>query len=48
MTQDGGEDAIRVFGIDQNAGDLLAVPQPEMRPGLAAVGGFEQTGPGPT
>src|SRR5258708_3195211 len=34
------EDAIRIFGIDEDGGDLLRVAQAEMLPGLAAVAGF--------
>src|SRR5260370_37397902 len=34
------EDAIRIFGIDEDGGDLLRVAQAEMLPRLAGVGGF--------
>src|SRR5439155_67365 len=34
------ENAVGIFRVDENRGDLLGVPQTEMRPGFSRVGGF--------
>ncbi len=40
MAEDGDEDAIGILRVDDDIGDLLAVAQTEMFPGVASVGGF--------
>ena len=40
MTEHGREDAIGIVRVDEQRGDLLAVAQSEMAPGLTGVGGF--------
>ena len=40
MPEHGHENSIGIARVHQNRGDLLAVAQTEMPPGLAAVGGF--------
>ena len=40
MAQHGGEEMVGIARIDGQRGNLLAVAQAEVRPGLAGVGGF--------
>ncbi len=40
MAEHGHEQAVGIFGIDEDGRDLLAVAQTEMLPRLAAVGRF--------
>ena len=40
MALGGDEEAIGIFGIDDDVGDLLGVAQAEMLPGVAGVGGL--------
>ena len=40
MPEDGGKEAVRVTGIDDQRGNLLAVAQTKVRPGFAGVGGL--------
>ena len=40
MAEHGGEDSVGIAGIDGEGGNLLAVAQAEVSPGLAGVSGF--------
>src|SRR5207244_3970871 len=46
MAEHGDEDSVGVMWIDDDGTDLLAVFQPHVPPGLAAVGGFVNAVPG--
>src|SRR4029077_2960977 len=40
---DGHEQAIRIFGVDENRGDLLSVAEAEVFPSFSRIGGLVET-----